>query len=136
MIVAYKRLIVLRSIIFGLSRTTFGLKITQGGTALNFGNPLGGTVILMNYPLSITEFNKNEFTLYPNPTKDRIFMEGDAKFINPTVKIYSCEGKLLRHQDITFEGRASFDVSRLSNGIYFMQITSERKQVTYKFIKE
>ncbi|HLW31532.1 MAG TPA: T9SS type A sorting domain-containing protein [Aequorivita sp.] len=76
------------------------------------------------------------FKLYPNPVKDIMILESDVKIINPAIKIFSLEGRLLSTQNLEFEKQTSLDVSRLSNGIYLLQITSEGKQITYKFMKE
>lgn len=86
--------------------------------------------------LGVDDIKNLGFKLYPNPVKDIMILESDAKIINPVIKIFSLEGRLLSTQNLEFERQASLDVSTLSKGFYFLQITSEGKQITYKFMKE
>lgn len=115
----------------------FWFEITQNGTVLTIGTPLGGTVVFMNYPLSAKDFNKNEFTLYPNPVNETLVLGSQTEIDNATIKIFNIEGKLLSTQNAAFENEVSIDVSNISSGIYFLNFEDENgNRAIKKFIKQ
>jgi len=79
--------------------------------------------------LGIEEINDDTFDLYPNPTQDILNIESQEPI--ETVKIYSLQGQLIKESS-----KSSVDVSQLTAGMYFAQVTIEGKTVTKKFIKE
>lgn len=86
--------------------------------------------------LGVNSLDPQLFSIYPNPVKNELYLNSKNNIGNLEVKIFNLEGRLLRTQNIEFQKQASLDVSMLSNGVYFLQITSQGKQITYKFIKE
>ena len=71
----------------------------------------------------------NKLKLYPNPTNDYLYIEGND---NPlTISIYSVLGKKV----ISAENIDKIDVKGLSNGIYIIRIKEGLKEVMKKFIK-
>ena len=87
--------------------------------------------------LGVDDIKNLGFKLYPNPVKDIMILESDAEIINPAVKIFSLEGRLLSTQNLAFEKRASLDVSGLSKGVYFLNIETENgNKSVKKFIKK
>jgi|SRR5690554_973373 len=73
------------------------------------------------------------FSLYPNPTSDKIYLKGIPTEVG-WLWIYSVQGKLLQSsKNIPTE----IDVSQLSPGLYFMKlVSSEGSTITSKFIKQ
>ena len=69
------------------------------------------------------------FTLYPNPTQNILSIESQHQI--ETVKIYNLQGQLIKE-----ESSSSIDVSNLTTGLYFVQVTVDGKRITKKFIKE
>ena len=103
---------------------------------LILGNVLGGIAVFRSEPLAITDFLKNEFTLYPNPVNDVLFFKSAAEIGHLTIKILTIEGRLLSTQNLEFERQASLDVSTLSKGVYFLNIEEENGNTSIKkFIK-
>ncbi len=80
--------------------------------------------------------NLNLAQIYPNPVKDRLFVEfnelGQDKMM---LSIISIEGKLISIQEIT-ELRTTIDFSYLSKGIYLLKFTSNQQTEVYKVIHE
>lgn len=72
------------------------------------------------------------FTLHPNPTKGSLFIVSEMGSIN-TIALYTVTGQLLVEKA---GDSPQVDVSDLSPGIYFAQITSEEGRAVKKFIKE
>jgi hypothetical protein len=76
-------------------------------------NKLGGTLSTEN----ISDLNINVF---PNPTSEFINIINTKKF--NTLEIYNLDGKLLFNSNMK-EGQNTFNISFLSNGIYFARLT-------------
>ena len=79
--------------------------------------------------LGTEDFTKTDFQLFPNPAGNLLNIESRENIEN--VKIYSSQGILLKE---VFS--KSIDVSQLSAGMYFAQITFAGKTFTKKFIKQ
>jgi len=78
--------------------------------------------------LAIEDKTKINFTLYPNPTQNTLFVEIQDPI--ETVKIYNLQGQLIDEVSTS-----SVDVSQLSAGLYFVQVTVDGKSETKKFVK-
>ena len=81
--------------------------------------------------LNNPDFEDNKITLYPNPVKNTLYIDG---FLYANCTIYDTQGRSIKVSDqINQDG---INVSSLSNGIYLMIITSDGKTSSKKFIKE
>ena len=78
--------------------------------------------------LSTLEFSDTVVTLYPNPTKDKIFINSQA--IISKVEIYNVFGSKIDETNTN-----TIDLSKKTNGIYFLRIQSEYGVVSKKVIK-
>lgn len=84
--------------------------------------------------LSTSEFDKQQFSVYPNPAKNTINIKSDVSF--DSVEIYNQLGQRVINVNASDLVENSININELTNGIYFMKIMSEDKQQTIKFIKE
>jgi len=117
----------------------FGYSIMQDGTGLvlNLTNGLFGYATFKSYPLSTSDFQKNEFQLYPNPATDKLFISATNTFRNIKVKILNIAGKRIKTQNLKLETNTPIDVSNLKSGIYFLDIEDENgNREVKKFVKE
>ncbi|WP_027136415.1 T9SS type A sorting domain-containing protein [Gaetbulibacter saemankumensis] len=79
---------------------------------------------------------KNNFTLYPNPANDIIYL----KFNQPSNKsinthIYDIQGKLILHTTKTIiNNEIELNVSMLKTGMYFLKIDDGENQSTKKIV--
>ena len=81
--------------------------------------------------LSAAETTKKPFSIYPNPTKDKIYFK-DLKNISK-VNIYDVQGRLVK----TAISKDNYtDLSQLNKGIYFVEIFSNGKSYKTKVVKE
>jgi len=78
---------------------------------------------------SIDDQNQLNISIYPNPTNDKLFIQGLSS--SSKVLIYNVLGKLVLSQTISKE----IDVKQLSKGIYILKIIDEQNETTRKFIK-
>ncbi|MBI2280081.1 MAG: T9SS type A sorting domain-containing protein [Bacteroidetes bacterium] len=79
----------------------------------------------------------NIFTLFPNPTQERIFIRKKSIFNDIlTLKIFNTSGSLVFHKVLS-ENSFSFgvDLSSLTQGVYFLHLTSNRGNYVVKLIK-
>ena len=84
--------------------------------------------------LSNQTFEKLGAKMYPNPTNITLSLQL-TDFDNTTVKIIDINGRIMQNHKLN-NALTTFDVSTLSNGLYFLQINSENGSATQKFIKQ
>lgn len=87
------------------------------------------------YPVSAGEGSIKEFTIYPNPAKDEIFIEyPDAPEKKWAYEIIDFQGRILLKE--TTEYRVPIQVMSLKSGIYLLRILMDNSVVTRKIIIE
>ena len=109
------------------STPTFGTRLLVDNVIVNFSsliiseNPLNGLKI---YPT----LADNELNIIPNG-----FSEDSISY-----KIINTEGKIVKQNDVTqsTDYVYTMDVSALSSGIYFLNISNKSKNITKKFVKK
>ena len=79
--------------------------------------------------LGTNDVNDLDFSIYPNPAKNNINIS--TKEAIEKIHIYSIQGILVK--EIT--NNKTMDVSNLSNGIYFIEVTSGKRKSVQKIIK-
>lgn len=80
--------------------------------------------------LAVTDFDRNTFSVYPNPVNDQLFIENDN---NPfSMVIFNAVGQQVKSQTSTDGSRII--VNQLKKGIYFVKVTADKKSVTKKII--
>ena len=82
--------------------------------------------------LNITNFSENSFKLYPNPATETLFITSKNNLIEK-IAVYSIKGQLALSEK---ENVNQLNVSSLSNGLYFVEITSENGTAIQKFVKQ
>ena len=78
----------------------------------------------------ITEFEKDQVSLYPNPAKNEFTVNG---LTEGHLKIMDLEGRIIREFQIA--GNKSIQIDDLEDGIYLIQIDYEGKTLTQKLFK-
>ena len=77
---------------------------------------------------SIVEQNQLDISMYPNPTSEMVYINGNYTLLIAVV--YDILGKEVLHKSIT----NSLDISHLDNGIYILQLSDGKKITTQKII--
>ncbi|MCU0441697.1 MAG: T9SS type A sorting domain-containing protein [Bacteroidia bacterium] len=93
----------------------------------------GGTILYSNGPASsLSEVTKgNQFSIYPNPSTSTIKLNFTENASVQNIVILNSNGqKLIEQKEAT-----GIDVSELSAGLYFVQVTTNKGVSTQKFIK-
>lgn len=83
--------------------------------------------------LSTTDFEKNNFTVYPNPASNFITISSELS-VDANFEISDINGKLLSKGRV--ENNGEIDISQLQWGFYLISINSEFKKQTFKIIKQ
>jgi hypothetical protein len=85
--------------------------------------------VVDNNALSLNEYLNNDFTLYPNPAKDKLSIKIDSE-IN-LIEIYTLLGKKV----LQSKAQQEIDISQLSNAVYFIKVYTQKGAGIKKFIK-
>lgn len=93
------------------------------------GSPMAQLTILS--PSGISTIGNENFSLYPNPVTNTLYLAGKASY--ETAKVYSIDGRVL----LTFSGYPSqLRVEELATGTYILELTSGSQALRLKFIKD
>ncbi len=106
---------------FGLFATTVG------------GGPL---LALEELPLSVTDVEAANFTIYPNPVDTNLTLESTGRFKDIThITITDMQGRIIKTMEL--QENKHINVSFLSSGIYQIGLFEDNKKVSSKkFIKK
>ena len=89
-------------------------------------------LIFKNFALDVPENDELNMAVFPNPVSNTLFISSENIQIEK-ISVYSISGKQVL-DDSNFEN--SLDVSSLSEGIYFLEISSPEGKSIQKFIKQ
>lgn len=119
------------------------------GTTAQFINPCGVTVDAVGSvfisdatnhrirkitnSLSTADYNQNQVLIYPNPVSSIINIDlGDS--IAFKVILFDMNGRVMQTENIV--NSSGIEISNLANGMYLMQITTEKGVVSKKIVKK
>lgn len=107
---------------------TYSFNITLADIYLIKTNALGEATSIRDFSVP-----SNPISIYPNPARDFI----NLKSKSPIEKyvIYDINGKAL-YQSIPLSKNIEIAINNLVNGIYFIEITTDKNVFTRKFIKQ
>ncbi len=92
---------------------------------------VGSFVIFADPDLGVLQNLYEDLKIYPNPTKRMLNVEVNG-LIMENISIINLQGSVLKN--ISYKNE--IDVSDLTTGIYFIQLSVDGKTVTKKFLKE
>ncbi|MBP6334310.1 MAG: DUF4397 domain-containing protein [Bacteroidia bacterium] len=95
-----------------------------------------GTVIVFNLTTGVEEAELNSFGIYPNPSSDIVQLTFEENISQESKLIITTATGQLVSNEIIPQGirNHTFDVSRLSPGIYYVQTTNEKSSSVQKLI--
>ena len=85
---------------------------------------------------SIPEQDAFEHRIYPNPTRDVVYIESLTEEPISDLYLYTISGQCLRHIHDENEPVASLSLAGLDRGMYVLQVGTGKGQVLYKLIKD
>ncbi len=89
-------------------------------------------------PLSVSDFEAAHFGVYPNPVADFLFIEASLAVDDMTsvdIRCTDIHGKSVVLQPIVQGGVIRVDMTHLSSGMYFLDISTRLIQVRHKIMK-
>lgn len=84
-------------------------------------------------PLSITNLNKNEYKIFPNPITNEHLTISTSSMSNKYLYIYNNVGQLLLHKESS-QSKITFNTTTLKPGVYILKINDKDKVFTRKII--
>ncbi|MDV7396565.1 T9SS type A sorting domain-containing protein, partial [Arthrospira platensis SPKY1] len=80
---------------------------------------------------------QDQVLIFPNPVSDSLTIEALTQEMHPPfeVKIWSADGREVL-ETLLPQNAGSVDVSRLTDGVYFLQLTDQHRAAVVKFVKE
>jgi len=78
---------------------------------------------------SVDDQNQLDISIYPNPTLDMVYIEGNYSQLK--VVVYDILGKQVMNKSIT----NSIDISQLEKGVYILQLSDGAKLTTQRIVK-
>ena len=89
-----------------------------------------------NLQTNTLDIELNSITLYPNPATKSITLLTNKAISIDTISIYNAIGQLIVETPINnFIPSFVMDISNLSKGIYFIEISNAKNKITKKFVK-
>ena len=85
--------------------------------------------------LQETEEAKLQAFIYPNPSRDWLTIDLNENINSASVRLLDVAGRIIQETKIRNGYRVVLDVSALENGIYFLEISTDKKILREKIIK-
>ncbi len=88
--------------------------------------------------INVNELNSQSFSVYPNPTNDKIFISSKDFPYNKQIEIQinDLTGRLLLKQEIE-KSDQNINITQIEKGIYFLRLFQNKQLITtYKIVKE
>jgi len=91
-------------------------------------------------PLSVNdeEMASNTISLYPTVSNGNVFVKSTVNYPKTKVMVYDINGRLTHESSMNLysNGEASLNLSNLSSGMYFVNLSSEKLNRTIKIVKK
>ena len=100
---------------------------------LDITNANGDVATFYTTTLSNASFEKVELSIYPNPTSNLLYIEANQTDIS-AIEIFNLQGK--RVMQVSVANLTEVDVSQLTNGMYFLKVSTSDGELTKKFVKK
>ncbi|GAB3342877.1 hypothetical protein GCM10027429_33000 [Marivirga atlantica] len=93
--------------------------------------------LLEDEPLAISGYQLSKNVIYPNPSKNTIYIniDGESSKSIDKMLIYSVDGQLQKHI-LNINAHESVDISSLEAGLYTVILTSDDQNFVYKLVKK
>lgn len=111
-----------------------GSFLPQGITKWNPSN--GNTIYITKPTNSILQLNNTTTKLFPNPTKDKIYISFNNRIDKTTLEVYNSLGKLCIQQEINDVSSFELNIENLCNGVNYILIKDNKGNIeSHKIIK-
>ena len=88
-----------------------------------------------NSTLAIKDNSLNELSIYPNPVVNELTINLPSNIKNADVRIVDVTGRTISNNNVTINNN-KLDVSHLAQGVYIVEIKTEKGTTSKKLIKK
>ena len=114
----------------------YAASVAADGTGGTTGDQVVTTSTSNIGALGISEANRLDFSMYPNPTsEENVTIQLPTGTLNADVSLYDISGRLIKSQKITSNNN-KVSVRNLSNGIYVFKVAANGKLGAQQFVKK
>ena len=93
-------------------------------------------VDVLDCSLATSELKSSTFQIYPNPTKDVVYIVDKTIKNDIKVEIVDLTGKVVSTQTVKYDGqKGSLTTNNLPKGVYILKFNTENGTITKKLIK-
>jgi Secretion system C-terminal sorting domain len=85
--------------------------------------------------LKVDDFFSNKFSAYPNPANSIVTLSNTDNLLVTAVSISDINGRTVKNMDVNNLSEVELNVSELTSGVYFMNVTTDSGKAVKKFIK-
>ncbi len=81
-------------------------------------------IVFVNIPLSNEIVENVNFSIYPNPASDRLFINANAVFENANVQLFNTVGQKVLEKNLSFNNNNQIELNNLDlqNGLYILKL--------------
>ncbi|MCX7551577.1 T9SS-dependent M36 family metallopeptidase [Xanthomarina sp. F2636L] len=113
-----------------------GLGFTRTDQVEDFTMPPSDDPSLANCTsLSVSEFNSNNYKVYPNPTNGSLFIKTAKNYGQVTLTITDINGRQVLSEKAELFNQVELNINKLQTGIYILNIHGESFSANHKIIK-
>lgn len=108
--------------------------LNPAGTLTTFGEDMNGELYcaisgvvykIIDSSMSVSDFEKNGFSMFPNPAKDMVSIKNAPNVALSKIELFDITGKLLMTELTEAAPENSFDISALAKGMYVVAIETQ-----------
>lgn len=107
----------------------YELDVIYNGRVFNFNVQAGTNTLKCEVISTVPRIhNESGFMIYPNPTSGFIILNMPETLVNPTIKVYDINSKLIKHIGMV-NTNGLIDLSFLDDGVYFVEVYQSGKKI-------
>ncbi|MBI2258138.1 MAG: T9SS type A sorting domain-containing protein [Flavobacteriia bacterium] len=119
---------------FNLPSYANGTVIDVVATKQNYSPYIGQINIQGNS--SINEYALENWSIFPNPTNNFIYLKNNNLTIEAEISLYTVDGQLVLNKKINEDFSSKINLTSLNQGIYYLQIKDNQNTFIKKIVKK
>ena len=122
-----------------IQNTQTATGLAQGYYSVSVTDSIGcmdSILVYISIYININEANDNlPFLIFPNPAFNNLTLRFVQNTSKAEIKIYNLLGEL-KSTSINSSSESNLDISNLANGVYIIEVTTEKNIMRQKFLKQ
>ena len=92
-------------------------------------------LVIPGHLLDISEVSLSTISVSPNPTEGVLHIASPSVALN-SITVSDMQGRMIRQSKDVFSNRYTLDISGMSSAVYFINIITDKGNVTKRIIKK